>query len=461
MNCVTLESSLIEIDELLRKYRGKIIFRQNGIDLNIDTGKYKTNYASRIFSFCHNKIILENTKKFFILFSKLNSTQYSEINCLLSELNAKGANINLTDPIRISSKSKKCQIRIGCLPVFMVNDENSDLKYKCNFEKPKIKSDSIHFKPQFLLQYNEKLKFEIIDYDKNLNFSDFKYIYCGHSKDGSIFSIISEGILKTITNNKENFTNDEFLALKEFCCNLEEIKKMVIQKEKHNFLKLSYQNLLNCSLRSNEIHKNFGELYAAINYSLCFNNREILLPFSGSMYFFDFVSIEKKKNKRYVFVKKIPIKAKPNGATSSFTALLSCLYFNENHILFNDIKMIIENCPRSHLIISKLKNTKRFDELTLAILNFYRTIDFECNSNNLYELIKPIFKDLEIARKFWKYILPAIDIEKTKEKIEIGLVDIDGSVNFIQFNPLTVSICRPKKPKENVTALLTNKREKQ
>lgn len=459
MDYVTLESSLVEIDDLLRKYRGKIIFKQNGYELNIDTGKYKPNYALRIFSFCHNKIILDNTEKFYIFLNKLTTTHYSEINYLISELNARGANINLTDPIRISNKIKRCQIRIGSLPVFIIGDDNSDLKNQCNFEKAIYKSDSKHFKPQFLLQYNKRLKLDIINYDKNLNFSNDEYIYCGSSKDRSIFSIISNGIFNTITINKTCFTENEFLALKEFCCTLNEIKNMVMQKEKHNLLELSYQNLLNNSLRSNEIHKNFGELYAAIKYSLYFKNREILLPISGNARFFDFISIEAKKNKRCVIVKQIPIKAKPKGAASSFTSLLSCLYFKEDHLLFNDIKLIVENCPKNNKIIHKLKNTESFEELSTAISNFYQTIDFQC-SGNLNEFIKPIFKNLDIAKKFWKYILPAIDVEKTKNNIEIGLVDVTGSVEFIQFNPLTVSICSPKNPTENVTALLTNKKEK-
>jgi hypothetical protein len=458
MNYVTTENSIDEIDEILRKSKGQIIFKHNNLNLPIDTGKYKNGYAQRIFSFCRNEIILKYSKKIIILLEKLSSTQYSEINSLLSELNAGGVNINLTNPIRISPKIKKCQIRIGSLPVFILEDD-SKLKDNCEFSSQICKNDSRNFKPQFLLQYQEKIDLNEKFSKNDFNFLNSKYILCGKYNDDTIFDIISSGILTTIKQNKDIFDNNELLGLKRFCYNLKEIKKMVILSDKHKVLEQSYQNLMNCSLRSNEIHKNFGELYAAIKYSLYHPNSEIYLPITGQTSFFDFISIEQKRNDKYVIVKKIPIKIKPRGAATSFTALLNCLYFNEKHPLYKQIKTIIDNCPKNNSIIHKLKTIDKFDELEMAISNFYKSIDYN-QDGRIYEYMKPIFKDIKIARKFWEYILPVIDIEKTKSKIEIGMVDTNGKVDFIEFNPKKVSICSPKRRYENVTALLTNKREK-
>jgi hypothetical protein len=240
---------------------------------------------------------------------------------------------------------------------------------------------------------------------------------------------------------------------------LKELK--VMDKElKNPVLERMYQSLLNSSLRSNEIHKNFGELYAALKYSLIHPKDKILLPISGETSFFDFISIESRRNDKYIIIKKIPIKIAPRGAATSITSLLGCLYFNELHPMFPLVKSIINNCPRSNKVIHQLKNNLVGKELRRSISKFYKTIKFTCNEENLYDYIKPIFKDITIARKFWQFILPVVDIEKTKSKIEIGMVDITGEVNFRKFNPLTVTITIPKRPNENVTAILTNKKEK-
>ena len=53
----------------------------------------------------------------------------------------------------------------------------------------------------------------------------------------------------------------------------------------------------------------------------------------------------------YIIIKKIPIKIKPRGAAASFTALLSCLYFKEDHPLYPNVKVIINNCPKNNSII--------------------------------------------------------------------------------------------------------------
>lgn len=463
---VTTASTIDEIDERLRKNRGKIIFKHNDSDLQIDLGKYKSNYSARVFSFINNELILNNTKKFIILLEKLKENNYSEINNLLSELNTKGARINITNPIRINPKIKKCQVRVGSLPIFIVDDDNSKLKELCNFESQICKNDSKNFKPQYLLKGIEPIElsdqFKNIS-EKDLNFLNSKYILCGKYEDDSILNTVSSEILNTIKQDKDNFDNNELLGLTRFCYTLMAIKRSVSQSDVHLVLESSYQQLLSSSLRSNEIHKNFGELYAAIKYSLYHPNREILLPVSDRASFFDFISVENKNDDNYVIIKKVPIKIKPKGAATSFTALLDCLYFNKQHSLYKDIELMVRNSPKNNRIIHQLKNNTISDinKFQKAVNSFYNSIDYKVlNDQNLWELIKPIFKNLEVSRKFWQYILPAIDIEKTKNKIEIGMVDTSGMVDFTRFNPMTVSISMPKRPRENVTAIITNKKEK-
>ena len=438
----------------LRTGKGIIIISFNNLELKLDCGKYKSSYLLRIRTMLSNEKVKERFSHLINLQLNLEHLEsedkyFSEIKNQINYLNENGLEISFGMPISMPDKTKRLQIRIGSVPFFTFSNEFGlrkkfieKMKSEINFTSPKFKSDSISWKPNFIFKSKEQEQIE--NYD------------CGfinlRSYPDSFYNV-SSSLATVLFEEPDAYTKNETKELKNFADHL----SITVTNNSLNDLKYSYSKLIDSSIRPHEVHKNFGEIYASLFYSFNNSTENIYIPVHGQTPFYDFLAII-DKNDKAIIVKEIPIKDKERGAPCAFTSLLSGLIFKES-----DDKEIIEDfikyVPSTAHLTWKLKKSKdkKIKEIFSKILKKSNLAIFITEEMVNYDLIKPIFKDVEIARQFWEYLIDKIDIELTKNKILIGKVSKEGDVMFTKFDPRTVTITSPKKTGENVTAIITNK----
>ena len=311
--------------------KGKMKLNVGGTNVNINAGKGDKKFRQRIKNLLNNPTFIDNAPAFANLAGALDDGDMDSAKQLISTLQEKGVQINLAQ-IRTGPGIKSNQIRIGTTPFYTFNGyPDTDKELENQLEKlgelgaTKQKagtSDSPDYKPDtFFPNSDANFKFEDTDdvrQDlKNSTFHDL-------GKGDQVSKQVATKVQTIIKDNHERYSSDELKGLQEYS---DVLNNPDATKEQ---LQSQYQKLLGSSInRSNQIHKNFGEIHAAIMLSKDYPNSSVLLPAAGNATLSDTVLMHPQGDQTHI-VEEVAVKAKGKGVPSSLVSVNSGLVWNED-----------------------------------------------------------------------------------------------------------------------------------
>jgi hypothetical protein len=217
---------------------------------------------------------------------------------------------------------------------------------------------------------------------------------------------------------------------------------------KSAFVKLQRQS----PSRANEIVKNFGELHAAIMYSIQEPNRNkrIAFPDAGTAMFSDFVAYSQGADEQEFYVQEIPVKKKDEGARCSILGFYTSFMYKPEYKGYGEkmeklLRMSDTRLEQQMGADEKYENYKFLTNVGGPFGTTYYDMfpdpvtkrDVEGNpiAYNLDKIgefskfMRERFtKDAGTAKQFLSLIKKTIDVEATKKRNQVLEVDKQGSI---------------------------------
>ena len=447
--------------EEIKITKGLCPIKINNKSLTLYIGKSKPSYIYRIHNLVQSSVFKDNVDSIERVIKAGQEYDFKTLKQLHKELNDKG--LLLSSMLVMRTKThQNVQIRIGGVPIYSFtpkernSEENKQLLETLRSigytQCKQTKADSIVYKPQFLLSVRTP------EYITELD-NTFYVLGSGYN----VKKYISETI-KTICNDKFNhYTKKELRGLHTF-------SDTILTVSTQEDLRTAYTDLLqNCVEKSNQIHKNFGELLVALYLCIYNPNVEILVPSSGTYPLADIVY--KDKNNNYI---NIAVKDKYLGAPSSMIPVISStIHFKKNTPKFIRLyKDLITYINTSNYRYSKMPEYLKM--YMKEMLNFEKGIstyvkeeigtyrrNLTAQTRNLDSTSYGIFclcKDKHFFKWFFNdYIVPNLDISKTESMLQIYKTTPNGDITHHQLKVDELRPVSPKKPGEFCTIKITKR----
>ena len=465
--------------------KGKMTLNVGGKMVHINAGKGDKKFRQRIKNLMKNDTFLQNADTFTSLTDSFDNGNMEEAQGIIKSLQDMGVQVNLVQ-IRTGAGKKSNQIRIGTTPFYTFEgkpDEDDALKNEAEslmqlgVTKQKAgTSDSPHYKPDTFFP-NDDANFTFDkddDVREDLKNSTFHNI----GKGDEVLSNVASRIDNIVKNNSKNYSSDELKGLQEFSDVLKNPNSSVED------LEAAYQKLLGSSInRSNEIHKNFGEIYAGIILAKENPNSSVLLPAAGNATLSDVVLVHPQDGEVRHIVEEVAVKAKGKGVPSSLVSVNSGLVWNRDGNEPSEIEKQIQTVflnatgkgfrelktnPEgelaqtvSEVVTSILLNDEVRGVITDRADYIERLIGRPVNDipGDLapHELMAIATRDQKVfSQIFMSMIVPNVDAEATGKKLSVTEVAENGEVASHPVIIDDLKVSGPKRFGEVATIFLTS-----
>ena len=461
--------------------KGKMKLNVNGTNININAGKGDKKFRQRIKNLLQNPTFVDNVEMFAELSGTLDEGDMDKSKQIITQLQQKGVQVNLAQ-IRTGKGIKSNQIRIGTTPFYTFDgypDTDPQLEQQLQgleqlgATKQKAgTSDSPDYKPDtFFPNDNANFKFEDdADVRPDLKNSTFHNI----GKGNEVSKNVADRIKNIAEKNHERYSSDELKGLQEYA---DVLNNPNSTKEE---LQAQYQKLLGSSInRSNQIHKNFGEIHAAIMLSKDYPNSSVLLPAAGNATLSDTVLMHPQGDQTHI-VEEVAVKAKGKGVPSSLVSVNSGLVWNEDAKEIEDVTRNIylnatgkgfkqlkdnpeseESAKIAETCVSVLSNDNVQQVIKERAPYLERLIGRPVNDipGDLkpHELMMLTTRDQKVFSEiFMTMVAPNVNAEATGKKLSVTEVAENGEVTSHPVIINDLKVAGPKRFGEVATIFLTS-----
>jgi len=476
---------------------GKTVLNVGGIDVPIDAGKGSAKFRKRWALMSTNSTFRDNAQHFTDLANSLNGDppNLKQAAQSIQTLQDAGVQIqyNFIKKGKKPNQSNLVQIRVGSAPFWTSSpipesdrgalaDKIAELEQLGLSKQKTGTSDSSDYKPDTFFDSSQPENQKTLDdmeiptdgVREDIKKSQFADLGTGTTQ-------VCEQTAATVKSKVPSkppydpYSQEEAKGLHDYANALDDPNRTA------ESVAQSYQALLKTSInRPNEIHKNFGEIHAAVMLAFKYPDATILMPTKGNATLSDVVVIKHVTDgsggdTTHIVVEEA-VKAAGHGVPSSVVSVTSGLTykseFEEDHQIMQAImthatkkgfkSLGNEDDPNTQqmrkYLNSWLSNTEVLNAIKSESSNLEgllgKPLD-QLENLSTVDLMKIATRNTNVARAiFDQHIKDKIDCEATGEKLAVTETGMNGSIKEHPVECDALKIAGPKRQGEVVTMSL-------